>query len=113
MNFRKNFPVALTFDIDWAPDFMIRKCTNFLEKNEIPATFFVTHNSKIISEIRDNELFELGIHPNFENNSTQGNNLIEVLSHLLKIVPEANSVRTHGLLQSSNIIENIIKIVQI
>jgi hypothetical protein len=49
-------------------------------------------------------LFEIGLHPNFANNSTQGDNVDDILKKLKEIVPNAESIRTHGLLQSSEIL---------
>ena len=48
------------------------------------------------------ELFELGIHPNCLPGSTRGNTENGVLAHMKEIVPEAVSMRTHGLYQTSN-----------
>ena len=55
----------LTFDIDWAHDDIIRDCVALVEDAGVKATFFITHESPIIDELRGNDLFELGIHPNF------------------------------------------------
>tara|TARA_B110000046_G_scaffold177262_1_gene203824 strand:- start:5412 stop:6131 length:720 start_codon:yes stop_codon:yes gene_type:complete len=102
--------VLLTFDIDWAPDFAIKPIVEFLIKKEIPSIWFVTHNSIVLDQMRDRpDLFELGIHPNFFPNSTQGSNENDIFENLIKIVPEARCMRTHGLYQSSNLILNASK----
>jgi peptidoglycan/xylan/chitin deacetylase (PgdA/CDA1 family) len=94
---------ALTFDIDWAPDWMIEEVALILIEHNVKATWFVTHASPAIDKLRQMpELFELGIHPNCLPGSTHGNTEDEVLSHIKEIVPEAISMRTHGLYQSSN-----------
>ena len=41
------------------------------------------------------------MHPNFLPGSTQGDTARAVLDHCLAIVPEASTMRTHGLFQSS------------
>lgn len=98
--------LILTFDVDWAPDWCIQQITEILIENKIKTTWFVTHDSPAIEELRDHSnLFELGIHPNFQDGSTQGNNPREIMEYLLNIAPNARSVRTHGLLQSSNLIK--------
>lgn len=94
---------ALTLDIDWAPDWMIEEVASILIEYNVKATWFVTHASPAIDKLRQMpELFELGIHPNCLSGSTHGNTEDEVLSHIKEIVPEAISMRTHGLYQSSN-----------
>lgn len=92
-------PAAITFDIDWAPDWAIEECINICDKYEIPSTFFVTHHSKIIEECAKEENIELGIHPNFFPESSQGNSPSEVLAFCRDLVPNARSMRTHGLMQ--------------
>lgn len=95
----------LTFDIDWAPDEVINFLVDILIEKKIPSVWFVTHETPVLAKMRKwKELFELGIHPNFFKNSTHGNSEDEILSKLMEIVPEARSMRTHGLYQSSNLI---------
>ena len=56
---------ALTFDIDWAPDWMIEEVASILIEHNVKTTWFVTHASPAIDKLRQMpELFELGIHPN-------------------------------------------------
>ena len=59
-----NKSYALTFDIDWAPDFAILHCLELLENAGCKATFFATHNTTLNHEIIDRG-HNLGIHPNF------------------------------------------------
>lgn len=94
--------VAITLDIDWAPDFAIDFTADILIDRGVPATWFVTHWSAAVERLRDHqELFELGIHPNLLAGSSHGSSEEEVLDHCLELVPDAVSVRTHGLAQSS------------
>lgn len=99
---------AVTIDLDWAPDFAIRYVANILIKKRVKATWFITHDSPVVKELFNYpDLFEIGIHPNFMPGSTQGKTYNEILSNLLKIVPNAKSVRMHGLFQSSNILKTM------
>lgn len=95
----------LTFDCDWAPDFVINDIINLLDAEKIKATFFITNNSQILKKLRGNKLFEIGIHPNFFPKSTQGSNEDSILNNLKQIVPEAKSIRTHGLFQSTPLVK--------
>lgn len=95
---------AITFDIDWAPDWAIELCASLVAEFESRATFFVTHQSPILSSLkRDTSRFEVGLKPNFMPCSTHGTTFAEVLDHCQEIVPNARAIRTHGLVQSSNL----------
>src|SRR4051812_39287991 len=101
MDISKDF--VITIDVDWAPDFAIDFTSQLLIKNNVRATWFVTHESPAVERLRSHlELFELGIHPNLLPGSTHGANEDEVLSHLQRLVPNAACMRTHGLYQSSS-----------
>ena len=95
--------ITLTFDLDWCTDEVLNHTLEKLIKDSVPATFFVTHHTKLLNVIRRHDFFELGIHPNFNNNSTHGENYQDIISHCFSLVPEALSSRSHGLLISSNI----------
>ena len=92
----------LTFDIDWAPDFCVELILNLLNKKNIKGTFFITHQSDIIKDIIKNG-HHIGIHPNFLPNSSQGKTVEEILNYLLKLAPEATTIRTHALFQYTNL----------
>ncbi|GAB7022216.1 polysaccharide deacetylase WbmS family protein [Salidesulfovibrio brasiliensis] len=94
--------IAITLDVDWAEDATILDVADLLIENRVRATWFVTHDTPVLSYLRDNaDIFELGIHPNFLPGSTQGNNPREILKTCMDIVPEAVSMRTHGLVQAT------------
>ena len=98
-----NTKFAITFDTDWAPDWMMNEIASILISNEVKSTWFVTHDSPFLTVLREKpSLFEIGIHPNCFPGSTQGSNEDEILANLKKSAPEAISMRTHGLYQSTN-----------
>ncbi len=102
--------LALTLDVDWAPDFMIDFVADILIEHRVRATWYITHESPSLARLRAHrELFELGIHPNFFPGSTHGESPTAVLRHCMELVPEAVSVRTHGLLQSTALLEQVMK----
>jgi len=94
--------VVLTFDLDWCSDEVLQYTLGKLIEEKVPATFFVTHDTSLLHEIRKYNFFELGIHPNFNRNTTHGTSVDEIIDHCLKIVPEAISSRSHGLKISSD-----------
>lgn len=89
--------LSLTFDIDWAPDFMIEEVINILDKYSIKATFYATHHSKLLEELKSSIDFEVGIHPYLGVNSTQGENKLQILTNLNSIYNEAIGCRFHVL----------------
>jgi hypothetical protein len=99
---------AITFDIDWAPDWAIALCDDLCRRAAVKATYFITHQSDILADLRNaKDRVELGIHPNFLPNSSHGDSVGRVLDTCLKIVPEALAVRTHSLMQSTHILGEI------
>ena len=100
---------VITLDIDWAPDYAIDFTASLLIEAQVRATWFITHDSPAVRRLKNfPHLFELGIHPNFLPGTTHGVTESEILSHCMKIVPQARVVRTHGLVQTSNLLEKII-----
>ena len=97
---------ALTFDIDWAPDYAILKCLELVESAGCKATFFATHRTPMNSEISGRG-HNLGIHPNFLPGSSQGSNVEEIISECLNYAPNAWCMRTHSLVQSTPLLHEI------
>lgn len=101
--------IFLTVDIDWASDDVLIYAVDLLERHNISATFFVTHNTPVLARLRSNPKFELGIHPNFNfllnGDFRNGRCAEEVVDRLLNIVPEAKSVRSHSMTQSSILLD--------
>ena len=99
---------AITIDLDWAPDYMIDPMAEALIQRGVRATWLITHASPSIEALRNRpDLFELGIHPNFQPGSTHGRTPKEVVDHCLRLVPSARCVRTHGLLQSTPLLHEL------
>lgn len=99
----------LTFDLDWCSDAVLDTVINMVEEAGIAATWFITHETRLLDRLRANADFELGIHPNFnpllEGNTCYGKTIHEVVAHYKAIVPEAVSVRSHSMTQSSRILD--------
>lgn len=101
--------LLITFDIDWAPDFMIESTARLLRARNVKSTWFVTHRSAAVDRMRSHpECFELGIHPNFLPSSSHGRTPLEILTHCMSLVPDAVSMRSHGLAQSTPMFEQIL-----
>jgi hypothetical protein len=100
--------LVVTLDVDWAPDEQVDAVAGRLADAGVPATWFVTHASAALERLRARgELFELGIHPNFRPGSTHGSTPAEVLAHVMALVPEAVSARSHGVVQSGALLHEL------
>lgn len=101
--------ICLSFDIDWACDEVLNDVIDIVEESGVEATWFVTHKTPVLQRLRNNQKFELGIHPNFNflvNGDFQnGKNLEDIVDRMLEIVPEAISVASHSLTQTSPLLE--------
>ncbi len=99
----------LTIDMDWAHDLVLADTIDLVESAGVPATWFVTHDTPLIKRIKEIKHFELGIHPNFnyllQNDQRNGRTAQEVVEKLLDIVPNATSVRSHSMTQSSQLLD--------
>jgi hypothetical protein len=100
----------ITLDIDWAPDIAIDFVADQLIRQQVRATWFVTHHSPAVERLRTYpELFELGIHPNFLPGSTHGTTPEEVLETCMGLIPDAKSMRTHALFQSTPLLMTVMR----
>lgn len=108
----KDSKIYLTFDFDWAIEEVIKELVDFLKEESVKATFFITNNFNGLSELMENEQFEVGVHPNFTPlpqdeiyHSDFISNAEMILDDLLQIVPGAKAVRAHGLTQNTRILD--------
>lgn len=99
----------LTIDIDWAHDEVLSYAIDLVDRSDIHATWFVTHNTPLLDRLRANPNYELGIHPNFNwllaGDPRNGANSAEVLERLMRLVPEARCVRSHSMTQSTGLLQ--------
>lgn len=96
--------VGLTFDTDWAPDFVLDDLVSELAELQLAATIFATNRTEAL---HDSTSIEVSIHPNFMPRSTHGDSVEAVLSTLKTWFPHATGMRSHGLWQSSNILRSL------
>lgn len=96
-NFQGLRSACITFDVDFAPDYMIKNVADIIHEYGAKATFFATHDSEYLKTLDQDANFEIGIHPNLAPDSTQGNNLDDIVIRLKKSYPNAVSNRFHKL----------------
>lgn len=99
--------IAFTCDIDWAPEAVIEDTINLFELFGIKCTFFSTHHSSILVKA-NKKLFEIGIHPNFNEvlNGNTDKSPNDILDQILDMHPNAKGVRTHTLMQSVGLLQS-------
>jgi hypothetical protein len=101
--------IYITLDVDWAHDDIIIYTIGLIEKYDLYATWYITHDTPILARLRENPKFELGIHPNFNplliGSDSKGKDFEEVAGNMLGLVPEAKSVRSHSMTQNSRILD--------
>lgn len=81
-----NNTIAISMDIDWAPDPVIEDSLRLLASYDVQATLFMTHQTSV-----DISKHELGIHPNFTS--------LDLEKHLqerLNDFPHSKGVRSHS-----------------
>lgn len=92
--------VCFSFDLDWAPDFMLADFRELLLEAGVPATIFFTHSSPECERLCQLPGCEVGVHPNFFKPSGHE----EVLDELLTAYPGARGVRNHVLYYHSRLL---------
>lgn len=100
----------LSFDIDWAHDDILTDTFNLLRDTGVASTWFVTHNTPLLQQLRSLSGTELGIHPNFnpvlDGLAVDSENTAEkVIQKVLSIVPEARAIRSHSLTQNERLVD--------
>jgi hypothetical protein len=101
--------LVITIDVDWATDAQIDAVAERLAAAGVPATWFITHASPALERLRAHPAFELGIHPNYRPDSTQGSTPAEVLDHVIELVPDAVSARSHAVVQSARLLHLLVE----
>lgn len=90
--------IAITIDIDWAPNQISLSIINLLNSYNIPYTIYCTdynadHSGNSHSLIEHvNKQSEIGLHPNF----IEKDNYLKVFQDLLKIYPSVKGFRSHN-----------------
>jgi len=96
---------CFTIDLDWASECAIEKTVSFFMARGIVPTVFVTHDSEIVKEYCKKD--DIGIHPNFIQPSSHGNNIDEIIDYCLKLVPDTCFFRCHRWFSSNDIYDRL------
>ena len=100
----------LTFDMDWAHDVVIQDTLNIINSHGAASTWFVTHNSLLLTQMMNDYNIELGIHPNFNkildgSDYKSNSNSQKIIEDALELINNCNSIRSHSLTQSEKLLD--------
>lgn len=94
----------ISFDLDWAPDFVLEKTLSILNNYNLPTTFFITHHSDALKKFKvTHDYIEIGLHPDLTLHSQQGSNLFDVKKFFMLSNTEPLIIRSHGNVVSTNL----------
>jgi hypothetical protein len=94
---------CLTSDCDWASEYCIEDFVSLLEGYGVSPTIFVTHKSQALERFRTSRAVQLGVHPNFLPGSSHGDDYLSIIDHVLGLVPDAQTFRSHWYFDHSRI----------
>lgn len=103
MEKRSDAPIYVTGDIDWCSEFCLENYVAFFNSHNIKPLLFVTHHSDFLYQAQRDGLVDLGIHPNFDVNSSHGSDIDAVINTVFEYVPDAVFSRSHSFHTSSRI----------
>lgn len=94
-------------DIDWASEVAIKKSMDWFLDKDIPIMAFLTHKSQVIDEF--GEKINVGPHPNYMPDSSQGKSFDEIIDFCLNLTPDAIGFRSHRYFDVNDILEKFCK----
>lgn len=108
MNQGINNQIAVTFDLEWAPDEILLDLFNLLSRYSVAVTLFATHKTPVLEDVKRG--YEIGLHPNFNPLFYQTGHITsyEILEQVKVWYPEAVGVRCHSRTVSAILIDQFI-----
>jgi hypothetical protein len=95
--------VVFTADQDWAPEWANQIFIDEVSRVRVPMHIFRTNASPVIDESVNAGILTQGWHPNFKANSTHGDSISNIISHMHSIAPASRTVRAHSYFETSEI----------
>lgn len=93
--FEKRSIVCFTSDLDWASETACSRTLSFFSSRNIPVTYFLTHQSHVMTDALQRGVIRAGIHPNFMPGSSQGGNYQEIVDFCMNLMPNPRCYRGH------------------
>ena len=81
--------IVFTSDVDWASEYAVESVLKVVKNYNILMTVFLTHPSHVLdAAIKENRV-QGGLHPNFTENSSQGDTFEDVIKYCFALYPQA------------------------
>ena len=92
--------IALSMDVDWAPDFVLQEILPWFLSHGLPLTIFATHPSQYLKKFAAENYagIELGIHPNFSQKFD-----VDKIDFLLAYYGQVSGSRSHRNIAGRNV----------
>jgi len=100
----RNTTLVISLDTDWAPEWTVVKALEELADAGLAGTIFATHDYPLLRDAAGKLDVEIGLHPRISGDIEDLQYQLGALRRLHGIYPNAVSVRTHGLAQSTNLL---------
>ena len=101
--------IVFTSDMDWVPEEVLADTLGLFQKYNIKCTIFATNASKELEQCNQ-DLFEIGIHPNFNGLlAGQEGSIHSIIEPLMNLFPDSKGVRSHSLTQNSHILSAFVE----
>ena len=92
--------LCLSFDLDWAPEFVLEDFHDLLRFAGLPATLFCTHRSEMVGKLLELPACEAALHPNLQDADDEP----AALRQLHDDFRGASGVRVHRLYYHSGLL---------
>ena len=100
-----NGELAITLDVDWAPDDILAEAIEKIVRHDIKLTVFATHATTVLQDL-DPAQVEIGVHPNLLPMRSDDFPAMErAMRDLRDSFPEAAGIRCHSLVQSTKLLD--------
>ena len=96
---------VLTSDVDWASEYIIEFSHRLLNLKDKNVTYFNTHNSKYLNDLKKKKIIDLLIHPNFLPKSSHGDSFEEIIKTCLQFAPGSIGFRSHRYFEVNDIFD--------
>jgi hypothetical protein len=100
--------LALTIDVDWAPDAVLADTISLIDGAGLSATIFATHATTVLDGLDPNR-FEVALHPNLNPALAGAEDFRAPIDRIRQLWPSACGVRSHSLVQGGPIWEYFVQ----
>lgn len=100
---------CVTSDVDWASEDALKIQQDILDKHDVHCTYFMTHNSELLTRLEAEGRVTFAIHPNFLPGSSHGESVDEVIDTVFSFAPKARCFRSHRYFDTTTVAHTMVK----